>query len=100
MSLDPSTFMAIVAMGVATYLTRLTGWLLAARLVLEGRRKAVVEAIPGCMLISVIAPLVLLNGPADFLAGVVTALAAWRLPMVAVLIVGIAAAGLFRMLLL
>jgi len=83
-------------MGIATYVTRIAGVLLATRLSLVGRTKAVVEAIPGCMLISVIAPLVLLNGPADMLAGLITALAAWRLPMVAVLSIGVASAGLLR----
>lgn len=83
-------------MGIATYVTRVAGMLLASRLTLTGRTKAVVEAIPGCMLISVIAPLVLLNGSADMLAGAITALAAWRLPMVAVLSIGVLAAGLLR----
>lgn len=96
MTIDPITLLAIVAMGLATYVTRLAGMLMASHLELVGRTKAVVEAIPGCTLISVIAPLVFLNGPADMMAGVITALAAWRLPMVAVLSIGVVAAGLLR----
>ena len=96
MSLDPSVLLAILAMGAATYATRLAGWLLASRLVLTGRAKAAVEAIPGCILVSVIAPLMLLSGPADFIAGLITILAAARLPLVAVLVVGVVAAGLLR----
>lgn len=96
MSVDPTTMLAILAMGAATFLTRLAGWMLASRLVLVGRTKAAVEAIPGCMLVAVIAPLILLSGPADLLAGIITILAAWRLPLVAVLVIGVASAGLLR----
>lgn len=96
MRIDPTVLAAILAMGLATYVTRLIGWLLASRLVLAGRTKAAVEAIPGCMLVSVIAPMLLLAGPADFLAGILTILAVRWFPLVGVLLVGIVSAGLLR----
>lgn len=100
MSLDPLTLLAIAAMALVTFATRVSGWLAIRRIVLAGRAKAALEAIPGAVLAAVIAPMVLAAGPAEAIAGLVTALASLRLPrLVAVAIgiggvVGLRAAGL------
>ena len=51
------------------------------------------------MLVALVAPAILTKDPADALAGLATALAALRLPILAVVLVGVASAGLLRALL-
>jgi uncharacterized membrane protein len=55
-----------------------------------------VDAIPASVLIALITPLIAGGGPAGLLAGAVTAFAAWRFPLVVVVVAGIASAALFR----
>jgi uncharacterized membrane protein len=54
------------------------------------------EAAPGCVLISVIAPHFVSDRPADLLALAITVMAALRLPMLPTVVIGIAATGLLR----
>lgn len=101
MSLDaltvhPATFLAIVAMAVATAATRLVGLALPTRMLKEPRLKAMLEAVPPAVLAALIAPTVLTTGWAESLAAVVTALAALRLPLLAVVAIGVASAALLR----
>src|SRR5256885_13606530 len=51
------------------------------------------ESLPGCVLISVIAPAFVSERPADLLALVVTLVAASRLPILPTVLIGIASAG-------
>lgn len=99
MSLDAPTLAAILGMAAVTFATRLAGFLLVDRLPKTGRFRVALDAAPGAVLVAVIAPAVLASGPAAALAGFVTALAARRLPLLAVVVVGVAAAALFRALL-
>ncbi len=62
MNLDTTTLIAILAMAVVTYLTRIAGLLVADRLVLTGRAKAAFDAIPSAVLVAVIAPTALTTG--------------------------------------
>ena len=48
------------------------------------------------MLVALVAPAILAHGLADALAGAITVLAALRLPVLAVVVVGVLAAGLLR----
>jgi len=57
------------------------------------------EAAPGCVLISVIAPRFVSSDPADLLALTATVAAAVRLPMLPAVLIGVATAALFRHLL-
>ena len=95
MSLDPAALLAILLMALATYLTRLAGFVLVGRLRLEGRAKAAFDAIPPAILTAVIAPAVL-TGPAEAIAGLITILAAFRLPLLGTVLVGVAAIVLLR----
>lgn len=61
--------------------------------------RAVMENVPGCVLIAVIAPAFASERPADLLAPALTVLAAARLPLLPTVIVGVAAAGVLRHLL-
>ena len=65
------------------------------RRALGPRAKAVLEAVPGCALVSVIAPSFASDRLSDLAALVVT-FAATRLSFLPTVLVGIAAAGLFR----
>ena len=99
MSLDPWTFLVILVMAAATAATRLVGPTIARNLTLTGRTKAAVEAIPGAVLVAVITPIIINSGAAGLLAAGVTAIAAWRGPVVLAVLTGIVSAALFRALL-
>jgi uncharacterized membrane protein len=99
MQLDGMTMLAILLMALATYVTRISGLALAGRLQLRGRAKAAFDAIPPAVLTAVIAPTLLATGPAESLAGLVTILAAFRLPLLGTVLVGVAAIVPARLLL-
>ena len=99
MRFDGTTVLAIVLMGVVTYLTRIAGLVIAGRFSLEGRAKAAFDALPVSVLTAVIAPMLLMSSVADSLAGVVTIIAAFRLPMLATVVVGVGAAVILRLVL-
>ena len=83
MRVDPATLLAIVAMAIATYFTRIAGIFITGHLALTGRAKAAFDAIPTAVLVAVIAPTVLATGVPETLAALITALVATRLPLLA-----------------
>ena len=97
MRLAGTTLLAIVLMGLVTYLTRIAGLFIAERFRLGGRAKAAFDAIPVSVLTAVIAPTLLTSTVAESLAGVVTILAALRLPLLGTVIVGVAAVVVLRL---
>ncbi|MET0529043.1 MAG: AzlD domain-containing protein [Microvirga sp.] len=99
MSLDMTTLLAIIAMAVVTYFTRVAGLFVADRLVLTGRAKAAFDAIPPAVLVSVIAPTALTTGWAEALAAAITAFVAFRLPLLATIAVGVVSVVMLRNLL-
>ena len=99
MTLDTTTLLAILAMAVVTYITRIAGLFVADRLVLTGRAKAAFDAIPPAVLVAVIAPTALTTGWAEAIAAAVTAVAAFRLPLLATVAVGVASVVVLRNLL-
>lgn len=96
MSVDPVTLSAILAMAAVTYLTRIAGIFLARRLVLGARARHAFDAIPPAVLVAVIAPAALATGWAESGAALITVLAATRLPMLAVIAVGVIAVVTLR----
>ncbi|MGH7018917.1 MAG: AzlD family protein [Brevundimonas sp.] len=96
MSLAPMTVAAILLMALATYLTRIGGYLLLGDRTLSPRLKAVMETAPGCVLIAVIAPHFGTGRPADLIALGLTLLAATRLSLLPTVVVGVVSAGLLR----
>jgi uncharacterized membrane protein len=89
--------LAICAMGLATYATRLSGFVLLAGFNPRGRLKAALDALPPAILIAVIAPTVLLTGPAETLSALITAAAAaLRLPLAATILIGVVSVVLLR----
>ncbi len=93
---DPANLFAIVMMATVTYLARIGGYILLRNRSLGPRAMAVLEAAPGCVLISVIAPVFVSDRPADLLALALTVVAATRLPLLATVIVGVGSAALLR----
>jgi uncharacterized membrane protein len=96
MSLDPATLLAILAMAAATAATRLAGLVLPAAAMGRPRVRATLEAVPAAVLAALIAPTVLATGWAETIAAALTALAALRLPLIVVVMVGVAAAAGLR----
>jgi uncharacterized membrane protein len=94
--IDMTTLVAIVLMAGVTYLTRIGGYVVLRNRVLSARATAVMEAAPGCVLISVIAPAFVSRNPADLLALAITFIAATRLSMLPTVLIGVASAGLLR----
>ncbi len=97
MTIDPTTLAAIAVMAVATYLTRIAGYWLVRHFTLTGRSAAALEAVPGAVLIALIAPMVLATGPAESGAALVTILIARRGAMLPAVVGGVAAAALLRL---
>lgn len=91
-----STLLTIVLMASVTYMTRIAGYVALRNRVLSARVVEVMEAAPGCVLISVIAPDFVADRPADLLALATTLAAATRLPILPTVIIGIASAGVLR----
>lgn len=96
MTVDPLTLAAIAVMAVATYFTRVAGFLVAGRLRLEGRAKAAFDAIPPAVLVAVIAPTALATGWPETVAAGVSAVAATRLPILATIALGVVAVVILR----
>ncbi|SMF27700.1 AzlD family protein [Pseudogulbenkiania subflava] len=97
--IETQTLLIIMLMATTTYLTRVLGYLALRQRALSPRMRAVMENVPGCVLISVIAPAFVSGRPANLLALGITLLAASRLPVLPTVMIGIASAGLLRHLL-
>src|SRR5690606_5795366 len=63
-----STLVAIILIAATTYLTRILGYVLLKNKTLTQRQRKILEVVPGCVLISVIAPYFVRDNPADLIA--------------------------------
>lgn len=81
---------------MVTYTTRVIGYLALRNRALSPRARAVMDAAPGCVLVSVIAPYFVSNRPGDLIALAITVVAAMRLSMLPTVVIGVASAGLLR----
>jgi uncharacterized membrane protein len=97
---DPLSLFTILCMGAVTYVTRIGGDLLMRNRTLGPRMTATLNAVPPAVLMAVIAPSVLSAGPAEAIAGVVTLIAAFRLPLLLTIVAGVASVVIARSLLL
>jgi len=97
MTMDAWNLAAILAMALVTYATRVAGALAIRRWQPAGRAAQALEAVPAAVLTAVIAPTALATGPAETAAAALTALAATRLPLVAVVLFGVAAVVVLRL---
>lgn len=71
-------YFAIGAAALATYALRLGGLLLSSRLPQGGRFRAFMDALPGTLLVSLVAPSLLASGPSGVVAGCCTAAVAYK----------------------
>jgi uncharacterized membrane protein len=94
--MEITTVLTILGMGVATYFTRIGGDLLMRNRELGPRMTAAMNAVPPAVLTAVIAPSVLAAGPAEAIAGLVTVIAAFRLPLMATIATGIVSVVVLR----
>jgi uncharacterized membrane protein len=76
--INPIILIAIVLMALATYSTRAGGLWLASRFDLSERAGAWLDQIPGAILVSLVAPTVLMGGPAEALAALAVVIVAVR----------------------
>jgi uncharacterized membrane protein len=97
MEADPATLLTIAGMALATYATRAGGFALMRFMKVRGRLKAALDAMPPAILMAVIAPTVFATGVAETLAAIITAFAAIaRLPLIAVVLIGVASVVVLR----
>ena len=90
------SFLTIILMAAVTYLTRALGYIALRNRTLSPRATRVLEAAPGCVLISVIAPDFVSQHPADLIAIAVTLFAATRLSTLPTVVIGVVTAALLR----
>lgn len=97
MSLHVPALIAIIAMALATYATRISGLFLMRHVNVRGRTKAAFDALPPAILMAVIAPMVLATGVAETVAAAITAACAFlRLPMIVTILIGMGSVVLLR----
>lgn len=96
MTTSTATLLAILGMAAVTFACRISGLFLGARFRPQGRLRAAFDAIPPAVLTAVIAPTVLLTGPAETIASAIAVWVAYRLPMLATIVLGVAAVVALR----
>ncbi len=96
MMLHIPALLAILAMALVTYLTRIGGYLLLAGHHLSPRMQAIMDLVPGCVLVAVIAPDFATGRPADLLGLAVTVLAATRFSLLPTMLCGVITTGILR----
>ncbi|NNH35570.1 AzlD family protein [Acinetobacter sp. NIPH 2377] len=95
-----ATLITIVFIAVTTYLTRVLGYVLLKNKTLTNRQKRILEVVPGCVLISVIAPYFVKDNPADLLAIVITLIAASRFSLLPTVLISMTSAAILRFVLI
>lgn len=93
----PLTVGVVLAMAVVTYLTKAGGLWLLGRVDLSDRAAAALDALPGAVVVAILAPAVVTAGPPTWLAAGVTVIAARRTGSVlAALVLGVGTTVFFR----
>ena len=92
-----ATLTAILFIAATTYLTRILGYVLLKNKTLSNKQRQVLEVVPGCVLISVIAPYFVRNNPADLIAIAIALLAASRFSLLPTVAVSMASAAVLRL---
>lgn len=93
------TILTIVLMAMTTWFTRVAGFMLLRERSLGPRVRAVMEAAPGCVLITVIAPHFVTTNPADILGLAIALLAAMRFSLLPTVVISVVATAVLRALL-
>ena len=90
MTASYASLLAIFGMALATYATRVLGVLLLSRYQPGAIVQAALDSLPVAVLTAVIAPAVLSGGKPDLIAAAITAAAAFRLPLLLTVVIGVA----------
>lgn len=100
MSVDSLALMAILGMGLATYVVRASGFFLVQRLPRSRFLDAFLHHLPGAMFVALVTPPVLNGGPPTWAGALaVVCCAALRAPLLVSLLAGAATVALLRQLL-
>ncbi|QDH18025.1 AzlD family protein [Swingsia samuiensis] len=91
--------LTILGMALITYLTRLLGYLFLRGKNLSERTIFFMDILPGCVLISVIAPAFSSGKIPDYIGLIVTIAAAMRFSLLPTMFLGVGSTGLLRYLL-
>ncbi|WP_338049323.1 AzlD family protein [Rosenbergiella gaditana] len=89
----------ILLMALSTYFTRILGYLLLRNRQLSPRMQAIMDAAPGCVLITIISPYFVTDKPADLLALAISLFAASRWGLLPVVIISVVTTALLRFML-
>ena len=90
------SFLLFSCMLAVTYSTRLIGFFALCNRTLSRHAQTIMEAAPGCVLISVIAPYFVSDKPHELIAIALTALAAGRFSMLVTVLIGVGSSGILR----
>ena len=93
-----STVIAILFIAFTTYLTRVLGYVLLKHKTLSQKQRQILEVVPGCVLISVIAPYFVRDHPADLIALALTLFAATRFGLLPTVAISMVSAAVLRIL--
>ncbi len=95
-----TTLVAILLVAATTYLTRILGYVLLKNKTLSNKQRKILEVVPGCVLISVIAPYFVKDNVADLLAIAITLIAASRFSLLPTVVISMLSAALLRTMLI
>lgn len=99
MEINLVALLTILGMGAVTYATRISGFWLLGRITPTKRVSAWMSAIPGAVLVSLIAPALLAAGVVGFIAATVTVvIAALTRRMLPAMVAGVAIVAVARLL--
>ena len=91
-----TTLVAILLVAATTYLTRILGYVLLKNKTLTNKQRKILEVVPGCVLISVIAPYFVKDNVADLIAIAITLIAASRFSLLPTVVISMLSAALLR----
>ena len=91
-----TTLVAILLVAATTYLTRILGYVWLKNKTLSNKQRKILEVVPGCVLISVIAPYFVKDNVADLLAIAITLIAASRFSLLPTVVISMLSAALLR----
>ena len=89
----------ILLMALSTYFTRILGYLLLRNRQLSPRTQAIMDAAPGCVLITIISPYFVTDKPADLLALAISLFAASRWGLLPVVLISVVSTAVLRFML-
>ena len=91
-----TTLVAILLVAATTYLTRILGYVLLKNKTLSNKQRKILEVVPGCVLISVIAPYFVKDNVADLLAIAIILIAASRFSLLPTVVISMLSSALLR----